>query len=178
MRFKFLIVLLALLASCETKEPSGDLKKDPVESNVMVEIALVKMEDNGATGEKIGCGDSIVLVEKEIEKSSLESSTKMELALKELFAYGATKVEDEYYNGLQHSSDLKVEKVLTGEAAGKKTIAVYLGGQLISAGTCDDPRIMEQISSTVEANSKADEYLIYINGELLKDYFDMSGGAE
>ncbi len=178
---KYAIILLSiLLVSCNGMKPEKPVKPVPteVESETTLQIAVVKMEDDGKTGEKIGCGDSIIYIEKTAEGTKLEETKKIQLALKELFAIGVTAVDDPYYNGLQHSKNLKVENVNETDNGDNSIIAVMLSGELISAGTCDDPRIKEQIYSTVKANSSADEVQVYINDQALEEYFDMSGGAE
>ncbi len=178
---KYAIILLSLLLiSCNATKLEKPVKPDETQNKgeTTLQIAVVKMEDDGKTGEKIGCGDSIIYIEETAEGTKLEDTKKIQLALKELFAIGVTAVDDPYYNGLQHSKNLKVENVNETDNGDNSIIAVMLSGELISAGTCDDPRIEEQIYSTVKANSSADEVQVFINDKELKDYFDMSGGAE
>ena len=178
---KYAIILLSiLLVSCNGMKQEKPVKPVPTEPELetTLQIAVVKMEDDGKTGEKIGCGDSIIYIEKTAEGTKLEETKKIQLALKELFAIGVTAVDNEYYNGLQHSKNLKVESVNKTNNGDNSIISVILSGELISAGTCDDPRIKEQIYSTVKANSSADEVQVYINDQELEEYFDMSGGAE
>ena len=58
-------------------------------------------------------------------------------------------------------------------------VSVALTGALLSAGTCDDPRIEEQIKQTIAANAETNANIsVTINGQDLNAYFDMSGGAE
>lgn len=166
MKIKVLILLSILLVSCGAKPQAS------FEGETTLKVALVKLDDNGASGEAIGCGDSIVYIDKTTDGIKLKNSKKVRLALTELFAYGATATTDEYYNGLQHSKNLAVDSVKENSAAG--TIEVQLTGQLISAGTCDDPRMQEQIYSTIQANSNPDaEITVLINGIDIKEQMSL-----
>lgn len=178
MKIKALILASVLLISCSNKVPPEKVDQTQFEGKTKLQVAVVKMEDDGKSGEKIGCGDSIIYIEKTAEGIKLEDSRKIQLALKELFAIGATTVEGPYYNGLQHSKNLNVDSVNETNNGDSSIVSVLISGELISAGTCDDPRISEQIYSTIEANSSADKIEVLINDKDLKDYFDMSGGLE
>ena len=159
MKIKALILLSILLVSCGAKPQAS------FEGETTLKVALVKLNDNGASGEAIGCGDSIVYIDKTADGIKLENTRKVQLALTELFAYGKTAVTDDYYNGLQHSKDLAVYSV------NESITEVRLTGQLISAGTCDDPRMKEQIYSTIRANSNPNgEITVLINDENIEDY--------
>lgn len=167
MKLKALLLMSILLLSC-SKTPQT------FEGETTLKVALVKMEDNGATGLKIGCGDSIAYIDRTADGIKLENTRKVQLALTELFAYGATSPTDEYYNGLQHSKELAVYSVNESTAGKKSMIEVRLTGQLISAGTCDDPRVKEQIYSTIRANSNPDaEITVFINDENIEDYMSL-----
>lgn len=159
MKLKILILLSILLVSC-----GGT----PVKPDATLKIALVKLNDNGASGELIGCGDSIVYIDK-----TAEEGNKVQVALEELFVYGTTATTDEYYNGLQYAKNLKVDSVNVSENPGKTTIEIRISGEMASGGTCDDPRITEQIMSTIKANTTADEIKVYINDKDLDGYFNM-----
>lgn len=178
MKIKAFILLSILLISCGKKGLREGIDQSQFDGETTLKIAVVKMEDNGVSGEKIGCGDSIIYIDKTADGIKLEDSRKIQLALKELFAVGVTAVDDPYYNGLQHSKNLAVESVNETNNGQNSIVNVNIIGEMISAGTCDDPRIKEQIYSTIKANSSADEVNAYINGTELKDYFDMSGGKE
>lgn len=155
----------------EDKDGSGNNEEDET-SSVTLKLAMVAMEDNGESGEMIGCGDSIVFVNKTVSGDLDEEREVIESALTELFAvqdpfYG----ESGLYNGLTHSSNLVVDEVEVED----NSVRVDITGSLISAGTCDDPRIKEQILSTIEENTdlSVTDADVFINGESLQDYFDM-----
>ena len=123
-----------------------------------VKIFLVSLNDNGQTGKKIGCGDSVMGVEKVIGPTP----DKITAALNELFAikdqnYG------EYYNAL-YQSNLKVESATVKN--GKAT--VKLSGKYLLGGTCDDPRFQSQIEETVLQFPEATDVEVFINGKSLE----------
>lgn len=131
-----------------------------------VKIFMVEMA--GAepfTGPTIGCGDRLVPVNRDVKGQAV-----LKAALEDLFSiktgfYG----ESGFYNSLSQSN-VKVDSAVI-DASGKAT--VKLSGTLMSAGTCDDPRIQEQIKATVMQFSTVKSAVITINGETLAAYFDM-----
>jgi hypothetical protein len=127
-----------------------------------VNIFLVALEDNGKSGDKIGCGDSIVAVERQIAPTQ----APLRAALDELLT-----LHDQYlgesglYNALYQSTliigDITIDEI--GKAA------IYLSGTLLSGGTCDAPRITAQVTYTARQFSTVKEVEIYINGTLLQE---------
>lgn len=127
-----------------------------------VKIYLVAMEDNGESGEKIGCKDSIIAVDRRIAPTQ----APLRAALEELLAlvdqyYG----ESGLYNAL-YQSRLTVEDI-TIDANGKAMI--YLEGTLLSGGACDDPRIIAQLTYTARQFSTVKDAAIYVNGTLIDE---------
>ncbi|MEZ4617585.1 MAG: GerMN domain-containing protein [Caldilineaceae bacterium] len=122
-------------------------------------IYLVALEDAGRTGMEIGCGDSVVAVEVEIEPTI----SPLTAALGELF-----DINDRFYgqSGLYNAlyqSDLAVERIdiVDGVAS------IYLTGTLRVGGVCDEPRVRAQIEETALQYYTVDEVRIYVNGEPL-----------
>jgi LysM repeat protein len=120
-----------------------------------VNVALIALDDGGP----VGCGDSIVPVEVEVEPTQ----TPLTAALNALFA-----IDEEFYgqSGLYnalHNSDLSVEgiDIEDGEAT------INLAGELSLAGECDDPRVAAQLRQTALQFSTVDEATFYLNGEPL-----------
>lgn len=173
----FTLLLSACVTDDKTPDDSDSGSGSEVEDDsttMTIKLAMVAMEDNGESGEAIGCGDSIVFVDKEVTGDLDEDEEKIERALEELFAVGTPFYgQSGLYNGLTHSSNLVIDELEVEDDG----IRVDISGNLISAGTCDDPRIKEQILSTIEENTNltvSDED-VFINGESLQDYFDMRG---
>ena len=104
-------------------------------------IYLIALEDNGQSGKKVGCGDSVVPVEVAIAptKAPLRAALEKLLSIKEPY-YGQSGL----YNAL-HQSNLRVAeaKILNRQAI------VHLAGTQLVSGTCDVPRIVAQLEETV-----------------------------
>jgi hypothetical protein len=133
-----------------------------------INIYLVAVGDNGASGKLIGCGDSLVPVEVRIEPTL----GVLRAALNELFKlegqimYGQSGL----YNAL-YLSDLSIADVavIDGEAR------IDLQGKLMTGGECDIPRIEEQLRSTALQFSTVDRVSIRVNGVLLEELLDLRG---
>lgn len=120
-----------------------------------VKIFLVAIDDNGKLGKKIGCGDSIVAVERSIPSTQ----TPLAAALSELFSihdrnYGQSGL----YNALYQSA-LKVDNATI--VSGKATINI--SGKTQLGGVCDSPRFKAQIEETALQFSTVTQVTIFIN---------------
>ncbi len=131
----------------------------------MVQIFLVAVDDNGQSGALVGCGDSLVPVQVEIQPSQgvLRASMEALLALKQQF-YGQSGL----YNAL-YQSDLHLDGLSL--AAGKATI--YLSGSLTLGGMCDNPRVAGQLESTARQFPTVTDVSIFINGKPLADVLSL-----
>ncbi len=124
-------------------------------------IYLIALEDNGSTGMQVGCGDSVVPVQIEIEPTLgvLRAAIQQLLAIDDRF-YG----EGALYNAL-YRSDLSIDEIsLTDGVA-----TIELSGDVSLGGVCDTPRFKAQLRQTALQFFTVDEVIIYINGELLDD---------
>jgi LysM repeat protein len=124
-------------------------------------IYLIALEDNGKSGKKIGCGDSVVAVDVAITPTNapLRAALEKLLSIKQPY-YGQSGL----YNAL-HQSNLRVAeaKIVNRQAI------VHLAGTQMVSGTCDVPRIVAQLEETVLQFSTVDSTRIYINGVILRD---------
>ncbi|MGN6361874.1 MAG: GerMN domain-containing protein, partial [Thermomicrobiales bacterium] len=122
-------------------------------------IYLVAIGDNGQSGTKIGCGDSLIPVTVNVPTANTTAG-KITQALTALFAikqqfYGQSGLEDSLYQ-----SNLAVNKVeLQGGVA-----AVYLSGSLTLGGVCDDPRAEGQITATAMHLPGVTQAIVVFNG--------------
>jgi hypothetical protein len=126
-----------------------------------VKLFFVALEDNGKSGPKIGCGDSIVSVDQEIsyKGDKLKYTLDQLLAQKTQF-YG----ESGFYNAL-FSSNLQVASIsYQGNSA-----TIYLTGEMQLGGTCDTPRFEEQLKATVLQFPEIKNASIYINNQPIKE---------
>ena len=122
-------------------------------------IYMIALEDNGASGTPIGCGDSLIPVTVDVPEAATTAG-KITQALTRLFSlrdrfYG----ESGLYNAL-YASRLAVDRV---EIQGG-TAAVYLTGSISLGGVCDDPRAEEQIAATARQFPGVTKAVIIFNG--------------
>lgn len=127
-----------------------------------VTIFLVALEDGGASGPAIGCGNSLVAVTRPVGPTD----RPIEAALNELFA-----IQEQFYgeSGLYtalYQSDLVVESALV-DASGVATVA--LSGPYMLGGACDTPRFAAQIEQTVLAAPGVNAVNILLNGQALEE---------
>jgi hypothetical protein len=125
-------------------------------------IYLVALEDGGASGPAVGCGDSLVAVTRPVAPTDhpIEAALNDLFSIKEQF-FG----ESGLYTAL-YQSNLVVESVLV-DANGAATVA--LSGQPMLGGTCDTPRVIGQIEQTVLAAPGVSSANILLNGQALED---------
>jgi len=132
-----------------------------------VQVSVINV--GGGSGDAaIGCGDSLTTQEYEVA-----TSEALRASLTKLFELGPltdTPQDGDTYNAL-HQSDLTVDSV----SIENRTATVALSGELLSGGTCDDPRIEHQLRETVLQFDTVDEAAITINGTPLKEYFNAQG---
>jgi hypothetical protein len=149
--------------------PGGTLAATEAPSQNMVQIYLIAVGDNGQTGTLIGCGDSAVPVQVEIQPTQavLKAALVALLSIKDQY-YGQSGL----YNAL-YQSDLQVESVSINN--GKAS--VYLAGTLLMGGECDIPRVKAQLEQTVLQFPTVSEADIFINGKTLTDALSLKGLA-
>ena len=124
-----------------------------------VQIILIALEDNGQSGDMVGCGDSAIPVQ--VAASSTQEP--LTAALQALLAvHDAYYGESGLYNTL-YQSDLRVDSaaVTGGEAV------VHLSGTLLLGGVCDNPRVQAQLEGTALQFPEVDTVAVYINDEPL-----------
>jgi hypothetical protein len=133
----------------------------------MVQIYLIGIEDNGQTGVPVGCGDSAIPVQVDIQPTQgvLKAALEALLSIKDQY-YGQSGL----YNAL-YQSDLQVDSININN--GKAT--VYLSGSLIMGGECDNPRVQAQLEQTVLQFPTVTEADIYVNGKPLSDVLSLKG---
>jgi len=131
-------------------------------------IYLVAVGDNGASGEMIGCGDSLVPVEVAVEPTQavLRAALTALLNLPSDITYGQSGL----YNAL-YLSDLKIDSL---DIVDREAI-INLSGSLVTGGECDIPRIEAQLTAAALQFSTIDTVTIYVNGTLLQDLLDLRG---
>lgn len=124
-------------------------------------VYMVAIGDEGQSGMEIGCGDSLVPVQVQIEASASPLTATLEALLAiESREYGQSGL----YNAL-YQSELSVESVRfeNGEAA------VHLSGTLRMGGVCDEPRVRAQLRQCVLQYDTVDQVSFWINGTPLDE---------
>lgn len=132
-----------------------------------VQIYLVALGDNGQNGQKIGCDDSLIAVEREITPTiaPLRASLNELLSLREQY-----DGQSGLYNAL-YQSDLKIDDI--GLANGLATI--YLSGRYTLGGVCDIPRFEAQLEATALQFSTVDRVMVFLNGQAMTDALSLAG---
>ena len=138
--------------------PSPDRNEDT--ETTTVNIYLIALEDRGEMGDEIGCGDSIVPVERTIAKVD----EPLESAINQLLLVTNRDPSSGLYNAL-HLSELELESVVVED----NVATVNLTGDFQLGGVCDSPRIEEQLRRTATQFPNISNSEILINGESLED---------
>lgn len=130
-------------------------------------IFLIALEDNGQSGQFVGCGDSVIPVKINTTPSLevLRMSMEALLSMNEQY-FG----ESGLYNSL-YQSDLSLESISLEN--GKAVI--HLTGSLILGGVCDNPRVEAQLEATALQFNTVNEVTIFINGKPLKEILSLQG---
>lgn len=136
-------------------------------SGQTVKIFLVAISDNGVSGKKFGCDDSLVAVDVSVTPTVAVLRT----ALNELLS-----IKSDYYgqSGLYNAlyqSNLEIDNL--GLKNGLASI--YLKGNLVLGGICDNPRVEEQLRATALQFSTVSEVEIFINGKPLAEVLSERG---
>lgn len=121
-----------------------------------VKLFFVALDDNGKSGKKIGCNDSIVAVERAIPatQAPLTATLKELLSIKERNIGPAG-----LYNALANAN-LKID----GVAVINSTAIIQLSGTLGLGGVCDDPRAEAQLKELALQFSTVKDTNITLNG--------------
>lgn len=133
-----------------------------------IKIFMIGIDDNGKGGEKIGCGDSVIAVEREIKPTQAVIKASMEelLSLKKE-TYGESGLVNTLYQ-----SNLKFLSAVIDD---KGIATVKLSGDLVLGGVCDNPRIKAQLEQTVKQFSTVKSVEILINNKKLNDLLSPKG---
>jgi len=149
-----------------TPKPTPSPSSSP--ETTKIKIFMIAPDDNGASGIKVGCGDSAVAALREVPQTQAVLKAAMEelLSIKDK-NYGQSGL----YNSL-YRYNLKVESVSIDDS-GKAIIK--LSGDFILVGTCEDPRIEAQLKETALQFSTVKSVTIYINDKTLDELMSQEG---
>jgi hypothetical protein len=133
--------------------------RDSSQNNQSIMIYLVAVGDDGKTGKKIGCGDSLVAVTRTIKKTA----APLTAAIRELLQTpqhpdGSPNLEN-FWKG----RNLKVRSV----SIVNRTATIRLSGSVSVAGVCDEPRIESQIDATARQFPTVKRVKVFIGRQTL-----------
>ena len=163
----------AVLASLATATTAPTVKPVPLATSttaagkMTIKLFFVAINDNGVSGKKIGCNDSIVAVDRPIPATQ----APLTASLNELFSihdknYGQSGL----YNALANAN-LKVDSAAV--VNGKATINI--SGTLNLGGECDDPRVQAQIEEVALQFSTVKQVSVFLNGIPLEKALSQKG---
>jgi hypothetical protein len=135
--------------------------RDSSQNTQSIKIYLVAVGDDGKTGKKIGCGDSLVAVTRTIKKTA----APLTAAIRELLQTpqhpgvdGSSNLEN-FWKG----RNLKIRSV----SIVNRTATIRLSGALSVAGVCDEPRIESQIDATARQFPTVKRVKVFIGKQAL-----------
>jgi Sporulation and spore germination len=138
-----------------------DILRDDHSRTQAVKVYLVALGDDGKAGRKIGCGDSLIAVERSIEKTP----APLTAAIRELLS------TPEHSNGVPRLDNfwkgrrLKLESVTLRNG----TATIRISGELAVAGICDEPRIESQIDATAKQFTTVKRVRVFVNNRTLRN---------
>ncbi len=158
------IAYFAKILTQETPQPMSNIACFQFEpaGSPHVNIYLVALDDNGQSGMKIGCGDSLLPISVQIDTSGSIEQQITDALNKLLSMDEQFDGQSGLYNAL-YQSDLSVESITLDN--GHAT--VNLTGSLQVGGVCDEPRVDQQIRQTVLQFDGVDSATILLNGQKL-----------
>jgi len=131
----------------------------------MVNIYLIALEDNGISGKLVGCGDSVIPVQVEIQPTQgvLRAALEALISTKDQY-YGESGLYNAFYQ-----SDLQLAGVTIEDV---KAI-IHLSGTLMLGGVCDNPRVAAQIVETALHFSTVKDVSVFVNDKPLEEVLSL-----
>jgi spore germination protein GerM len=124
-----------------------------------IKVYLVAYGDNGKTGEKFGCEDSLVPVTRTIKATPAPLKSAIEELLAMPFKYSET------LSNHWGEQDLKLKSI----SIKKGTATINFTGQGPAvAGICDEPRIVRQITATAMQFPTVKKVKVFVNKQALE----------
>ncbi len=136
------------------------LKRDREASDGQaIKVYLVAVGDEGRTGKKIGCGDSLVAVTHTIKKTT----APLAAAIGELLSTPQHPAASPNLENFWKGRNLKLQSV----SLRKQTATIHLSGEVFVAGVCDEPRIQSQIEETARQFPTVKKVKVFIGKRTL-----------
>ncbi|MBT2565454.1 GerMN domain-containing protein [Arthrobacter sp. ISL-85] len=128
-------------------------------------VYYVAVGDNGVSGPKIGCGDSLVATTTAPVRFTDQVGPSVGTLL-------ANKKRDVGLSGLINVLYQSNLTYLGGELDGS-TISIWLSGQFMLGGVCDIPRAKAQLEYTAMAASGATSAQVFVNGRPIDEVLSL-----
>ena len=144
--------------------------KDSTQHRVAVRVYLVGVGDNGKSGKKIGCEDSLVASTVFINPGV----APLKAALEALLAIPPHAGKKAILPNLQETPDLenfwkgRNLKVRSASIV-NHTATIHISGEVFVAGVCDEPRITSQIEATARQFPNVKNVKVFIGKQTLAD---------
>ena len=152
----------ASTTSTEPGTPSSTAPpSSPAPTTSPVTLYFIALNDNGASGPKVGCGDSAVGT-----SSAPQTFTDpVAGAMTELLSLHDPQLGQSGLDNTLWQSSLALDSVT--RSGGIVTVA--LSGDFVQGGECDTPRIIAQLTLTAQAAAGSETVDITVNGVPLRD---------
>lgn len=135
------------------------------EQEAPLTIYYVAIDDNGISGPRIGCGDSLVATTTAPVRFTDQVGPSIGTLL-------ANKNRDVGLSGLVNVLYQSNLSYVGGELEGS-TITIYLTGQFMLGGVCDIPRAKAQLEYTAMAAAGATSARVFVNGRPIDEVLSL-----
>jgi len=146
----------ALVATPEIVTQASIMTPTPISNTQMLKIYLVAIGDNGISGKKIGCDDSLIAVDVGVQPTV----AVLRAALTKLLEIKTSDYGESGLYSALYQSDLEIENLSIQNGVA----SIFLKGDLILGGTCDNPRVEEQLKATAFQFPTISSVEIFVNG--------------
>jgi hypothetical protein len=131
-----------------------------------VKIYLVAVGDEGRRGERFGCGDSIVAVNRQVPPTVTPLPVAIQTLLND--RKDSNPMSGGLYN-VFYGSALTVESATIDNGRA----VVRLNGQLNQRGVCDSPRVQTQLEQTAAQFPGVASVEVFVGGRALADVLSL-----
>jgi hypothetical protein len=126
----------------------------------MVKVPLIAVDDNGASGMKIGCGDSVIMVDRPLSSPDALVQAYSELLAIRTRDYGESGLVDPLYQ-----STLTIKNIYVQDGIAY----IHLEGEFMMGGECDIPRVQAQLEQTALQFPEVTAVQVFINEKTLAE---------
>lgn len=143
-----------------TGSPRPSRPAKPVGQTSALSLFYVALGDNGKAGERVGCGDSLVMD----TTGPVHFTDQVSASFSRLLANHQRSLgQSGLYNALYQSRLRFVDYTKMGDV-----ITIRLSGHLTSSGECDDPRMVAQLERTATVAAGTGHARVLVNDTPLR----------